>query len=103
MQNMPMMPPKEGAAPEAQEAPKKAPKDLVVGINSDLMQLVDLLSATPATKPEAQEAAQLVQAYQSLVEKLGQAPGAQPAASPAPKGAAPVPVEAGANPNARPM
>jgi hypothetical protein len=101
-----MMPGQAPAAPEAapaQEAPKKNPKDLVVGINSDLMQLVDMLSSNPATKAEAQEGAQIVQAYQSLVEKLGQAPGQQAPEEAGPKGPAPVSPEAGANPNARPM
>jgi hypothetical protein len=92
----------QGAPSPAPEAPKKAPKDLIVGINSDLMQLVDMLGSSPATKAEAQEGAQLVQAYQALVEKLGGAPGEGKPEAPAPQGGA-VSVEAGANPNARPM
>lgn len=88
------------AAPGPQ-APQKAPKDLVVGINSDMMQLQDMLSSSPATQDEAKAMAGLVSQYQALVESLGQAPGAPKPEAPAPQGA--LPPEAGANPNARPM
>lgn len=95
------MPPK-AASPQAaplpdpaQKGPSKSPKDLIVGINDDLMQLAELLSATPATKQEAQQLAQLQQAYQGVVESLGQSPGEEEPQMPAPKGGV-APVEAGA-------
>lgn len=106
MSPAPMPPMAEGSAPapEAEAAaPKKSPKDLIVGINSDLMQLADMLGGNQATAEEAKAMGGLVQQYQSIVESLGQAPGAPKPQAPGASGPAPVAPEAGANPNARPM
>lgn len=99
---MPPVPAEPSAPPAEANGPKKSPKDLVVGINSDMMQLAEMLGANQATQEEAKALGALVQQYQSIVESLGQPPGgAKPQGPQMPSGAgAP---EAGGNPNARPM
>ena len=95
-----------GPAPEAAPpSPSKSPKDLVVGINDDMMQLMDLFAKTQAVSPEEkQRLGSVISEFQSIVDGLGQPPGAPKAPGAPPQGpSGPVTMEAGANPNARPV
>lgn len=90
------MPPHEANEPAAQS---RSPKDLLVDANESLSQLAQLLGSNDATKEEAQAMAQILSQFQNVAEALVSGQGPQ-----APQGqqSGPAPMEAGANPNARP-
>jgi hypothetical protein len=76
---------------------------LVSGVHTQLMALMDMLDKSPSVGPEDKEAlGQIISQYQSFVQNnLGSAPGQKPQAGPPQPGS--TSPEAGANPNARPM
>lgn len=68
----------QGPMPEGQAQEGAQPggaSQIVADINSNMMKLQDLLAAK--FPEEAQQLAGLIQAYQSFVDGLGQAPGAE--------------------------
>lgn len=96
-------------APEAPEAEQAQPAaggaaELVTGIHDGLTKLMELVSKTPAVGAEAPAAlAQILQSYEAFTESLGQPAGeAAPQEAPGP-GHGTSGMEAGGNPNARPM
>ncbi len=82
MADMPM-PEQEAPAQESGGA-----TGLVTQIHSNMMDLSDMFDKSPAIPPEdKQELAGLIQGFQALVDKLGQAPGqSQPSKAPAKPG-----------------
>lgn len=73
-----------------QEAPQGGATDLVVGINSGMMSLMEIMEQSPAVSPEdKQKLGVLIQGFQSFVSDLGQAPGQAPPQGVAPTGVAP--------------
>jgi hypothetical protein len=75
---------------------------IVSGIHTQLMALMDMLDKSPSIGDESKQAlGEIIAQYQSFVKNdLGSAPGQKPPAAPQPAVSSP---EAGANPNARPM
>lgn len=95
--------PDAAAKPAPGGAPQGGAAQLVSGIHTQLMQLMDLASKSPAIAPEEkQELGSIITQYQDFVQNvLGSAPGAKPAPK-APQAPGSVPPEAGASPNAKP-
>lgn len=94
-----MQPAAPQGAPEQAQAQGSGPTQLISGLQSDMKKLGALLEKSGAGGPEAmEEYAALIQAFEGFIEKLMGGGGEK---APAPSGAASV--EAGANPNARPV
>ncbi len=77
---MPMQEPQQAQAPEGAEPPKpgKSPAELVSGIHEGLAELQGML-AQAGQEEEAAGLAQVMTAYEAIVEALTQAPGTQKA------------------------
>lgn len=101
---MAMSPAAPQGAPTGPAAPKEGgAANLVTDINSNLMKLMEMVQSTPAVSPEEkQQLGSIITEYQAFVQGLGEAPGAKKPQA-APQAPSSVPVEAGANPNARPL
>jgi len=101
--------PKE-AAPEAEVSAPQPTKntsaaDLIKDIHSGMTELMQMMSKSKAVAPEdSQQLASIMSSFESFVEgTLTQAPGARPPKAEPPMNPGATPMEAGANPNARPF
>jgi hypothetical protein len=96
------MPPEQMQADDA-GASQSDPRELVSGIHTQLMALMDLMDKTESVTPEDKQAlASIISQYQNFVsQNLGD--GAQSAPQEPASARGNVSPEAGANPNARPM
>jgi hypothetical protein len=104
MNGMPAGEPKAPQAPEEGDegsAPNVGPKQLVTGIHTQMMALMDMMSKSPGIADEdKQELAAIISQYQNFVKtKLGSSGPQKPPQAP-PSNVSP---EAAGNPNARPM
>lgn len=98
---MPAPAPQEAQNQPPQEGGGMKPSEMVSTAMSSLMALGDVINQSQAiSEPEKQEYNQIVSAFKSFIEKLGQAPGGEQPGPQAPGGQ--VPMGAGANPNVKP-
>jgi hypothetical protein len=101
MNGMPKPEAEQAEAPEA--AANVSPKQLVTGIHTQMMALMDMLSKSPGIGDEAKAGlGGIISQYQDFVKnELGSAPGQKAPQGPQAPGSV-TPEQAG-NPNARPM
>lgn len=96
--------PKAPGAPSAPAPQGGGAAGLVTEIHDGLLKLMDMVQKTGAIPPEEkQQLGSIITQYQGFVDGLGQPAGG----APKPQGPVPAPgsapMEAGANPNARPL
>lgn len=87
-------------AQEGAESANLSPKQLVTGIHTQMMALLDMLGKAPGVGDDDKQALQgIISSYQDFVKNsLGSAPGQK-----GPQAPGSVSPEAAGNPNARPM